>query len=141
MLVVDNHIADLVNPHKVTAEQLNVYRRNAIDNLFYNLNKNINDHKADKTNPHKVTAAQVGAVPIVGGTYTGQVTFEADETILHTAAGDQAITSKDDLVGFRKDNVRVGITPDKRLVRKDGEVITDVYMSEEEYVEKRKKNN
>lgn len=138
VLAVDNHIADLGNPHKVTAEQLNVYRRNAVDNLFYILNKNINDHKADKTNPHKVTAAQAGAVPVVGGTYTGQVTFEADETVLHTAAGDQAITSKDDLVGFRKDNVRVGLTPDKRLVRKDGEVITDVYMSEAEYVEKRK---
>ena len=94
VIAVDNHIADLVNPHKVTAEQLNVYRRNAIDNLFYNLNKNINDHKADKDNPHKVTAAQVGAVPIVGGTYTGQVTFEADETILHSSAGDKLLHLK-----------------------------------------------
>lgn len=134
---IDNHIADMNNPHNVTPEQLNIYRRNAVDNLVFNLNKNINDHKADKANPHKVTAAQAGAVSVTGGAYTGTVTFQADETVLNTAVGNQAITSKADLIGFRKDNVRVGLTPDKRLVRKDGAVITDVYMSEEEYLTKR----
>lgn len=134
---INNHITDMNNPHNVTPEQLNIYRRNAVDNLVVNLNKNINGHKADKTNPHKVTAEQAGAVPITGGAYSGTVTFEADETLLNTAAGNYAITSKADLIGFRKDNVRVGLTPDKRLVRKDGEDVTDIYMSEEEYLTKR----
>ena len=134
---VNSHISNVNNPHNVTAEQLNVYRRNVVDSLFAGLNNNIDTHKLDKSNPHNVTATQVGAVPITGGTYTGSVTFDSDEVVLNTAAGDQAITSKPDLVGFRKDNVRVGITPDKRLVRKDGAVVTDVYMSEEEYLVKR----
>lgn len=134
---VNSHISNVNNPHNVTAEQLNVYRRNVVDSLFAGLNNNINTHKLDRKNPHNVTATQVGAVPITGGTYTGSVTFDSDEVVLNTAAGNQAITSKPDLVGLRKDNVRVGITPDKRLVRKDGDVVTDVYMSEEEYVVKR----
>ena len=134
---IDNHIQDKGNPHNVTAEQLNAYRIPAVDSLLNAITLNINTHKLDKTNSHEVTAAQAGAVPITGGTYTGPVTFDSDEVVINPIAGNQAITSTSDLVGFRKNDIRVGISSDGRLVRKDGATTTDVYMSEEEYITKR----
>lgn len=35
------------------------------------------DHIANKSNPHKVTAAQVGALPLSGGTLTGNLTAQS----------------------------------------------------------------
>ena len=100
----------------VTAEQLNAYRIPAVDSLLNTVTLNIDTHKQIKANPHEVTAVQAGAVPITGGTYTGPVTFNSDEVVINPVAGNQAITSTSDLVGFRKNNIRVGISSDNRLV-------------------------
>jgi len=36
----------------------------------------ISSHVADKSNPHEVTAAQVGALPLTGGTMTGNLLYD-----------------------------------------------------------------
>lgn len=70
------HIADITsNPHKVTAAQIGAYNKAEIDALVNQYKALVSAHASRKDNPHAVTAAQVGAVPITGGTYTGDVTF------------------------------------------------------------------
>ena len=48
---LDSHVADLNNPHQVTAEQVGALSQDALD-----------AHANDLTNPHQVTAAQIGAI-------------------------------------------------------------------------------
>ena len=70
------HIADVTgNPHKLTAGRLNAYNKAEIDSIVAQYRALVAAHASDKNNPHGVTATQIGAVPITGGTYTGDVTF------------------------------------------------------------------
>lgn len=70
------HVADVTgNPHRLTAGRLNAYNKAEIDALVAQYRALVQSHASDKNNPHNVTAAQAGAVPITGGTYTGDVTF------------------------------------------------------------------
>lgn len=73
---INAHIADVTgNPHKLTAGRLNAYNKAEIDAIVAQYRALVAAHASDKNNPHGVTATQIGAVPITGGTYTGDVTF------------------------------------------------------------------
>lgn len=73
---INAHIADVTsNPHKVTAAQIGAYDKSELDSIVANYRAMVQAHVTDYNNPHKLTATQVGAVPVVGGTYTGEVTF------------------------------------------------------------------
>lgn len=73
---INAHIADVTgNPHKLTAGRLNAYNKAEIDAIVTTYRNLVSAHALDKNNPHGVTALQVGAVPITGGTYTGDVIF------------------------------------------------------------------
>ena len=72
---INNHIANLANPHQVTAAQVGTYNRAEMDALVANYQAMVQAHVTDYNNPHKLTAVQVGAVPVEGGTYTGEVTM------------------------------------------------------------------
>ena len=131
---IDTHIARVDNPHNVTAEQVNTYIKSVIDNKIGAVNTTITNHINNTSNPHNTTAAQAGAVPITGGTYTGAVTFTAEETKINPSAGDQAVFGNATMAGIRVGTTRFGIRKgDGRLVRTQG-AVTDLMMNEEEYV-------
>lgn len=48
--------------------------KTALEQVFSDVRTAVNRHIADKSNPHGVTAAQVGALPLTGGTLTGNLT-------------------------------------------------------------------
>lgn len=73
---INAHIADVTgNPHQLTAGRLNAYNKDETDAIFAQYRALVLAHASDRNNPHGVTAAQAGAVPITGGTYTGDVKF------------------------------------------------------------------
>lgn len=72
---INTHIANRANPHQVTAAQVGTYNRAEMDALVANYQAMVQAHVTDYNNPHKLTAVQVGAVPVEGGTYTGEVTM------------------------------------------------------------------
>lgn len=72
---INTHIANLANPHQVTAAQVGTYNRAEMDALVSNYRAMVLAHASDYNNPHNLTAVQVGAVPVTGGEYTGQVTM------------------------------------------------------------------
>lgn len=75
---INTHIADITgNPHKLTAGRLGAYNKNEIDAIVAQYQALVATHTSDKNNPHGVTATQAGAVPKTGGTYYGDVIFEA----------------------------------------------------------------
>ena len=75
---INTHIADVTgNPHKLTAGRLNAYNKNETDAIVAQYRALVLAHSSDKNNPHGVTALQTGAVPSTGGTYSGDVIFNA----------------------------------------------------------------
>lgn len=72
---INAHIANKANPHDLTASQLGSYTKAETDALVAQYNALVSAHVNDKNNPHGVTAVDIGAVPVTGGTYTGDVTF------------------------------------------------------------------
>lgn len=73
---INAHIADVTtNPHRVTAAQIGAYNRSELDAIVANYRAMVLAHTTDYNNPHQLTATQVGAVPVIGGSYTGEVTF------------------------------------------------------------------
>lgn len=134
----NDHVARVDNPHKVTAQLAGTYTRAQIDTKVAAVQKNTDDHKADKNNPHGTTAAQIGAVPITGGAYTGDVTFTTEETKFNPNAGDYAVRADAGFFGLRQGTTRLGIEKStKRAIIQDGSNV-DYLMSESEYVEKRR---
>lgn len=74
------HIADVDNPHGLTPASIGAYSIAEVDALITSNTADLTNHANDNTNPHGVTAEQIGAVPTTGGTYTGTVAFDAEET-------------------------------------------------------------
>ena len=73
---INAHIADVTsNPHRVTAAQIGAYNKSELDAIVANYRAMVLAHTSDYNNPHQLTATQVGAVPVIGGAYTGEVTF------------------------------------------------------------------
>lgn len=82
---INAHIADVTgNPHKLTPSRLNTYSAAQIDSMVAAYRAEVIAHVNDTNNPHKLTAAIVGAVPITGGTYTGNVTMQTGQLLLST---------------------------------------------------------
>lgn len=80
------HIANVTgNPHALTPGRLNAYTKAETDALIKTYTDLVATHANDKNNPHKTTAAQIGAVPITGGTYTGDVTFGSGKVLFDAA--------------------------------------------------------
>ena len=105
---LNSHTSNVANPHKLTAAQLNSYTKAEYDALIKNTNDNLSAHMADYGNSHKVTAAQAGAVPITGGTYTGQVTFSTGSI----GIGANFVKSESNKVFLKKGNLELGINAD-----------------------------
>jgi len=83
---INAHIADVSgNPHKLTPGRLGAYTRAETDALVATYRNLVLTHVNDKNNPHGTTAADVGAVPITGGTYTGDVVFATGRVLLDSA--------------------------------------------------------
>ena len=75
---INAHIAGVTgNPHKLTAGRLNAYNKNETDAIVAQYRALVLAHSSDKNNPHGVTATQTGAVPSTGGTYSGDIIFNA----------------------------------------------------------------
>lgn len=106
---INSHIANKVNPHNVTAAQLNVYTKPQADAAIKVTQDDLDAHKALRNNPHEVTAAQAGAVPITGGTYSGIVTFSQAETKINPGAGDAAVKSNSTGTYLRNGTDHLGI--------------------------------
>ena len=68
------HIQDVTsNPHKLTPSMLNAYTKSEVDAILTQYRNLVSAHASRTDNPHQLTAAKVGAVPITGGKYTGDV--------------------------------------------------------------------
>lgn len=77
------HIANTTgNPHNLTPGRIGAYTKAESDALITQYRNLVAAHVADVNNPHKTTATQIGAVPVTGGTYTGDVTFATGQVIL-----------------------------------------------------------
>lgn len=106
--LVINHINNMANPHNLTAAQLNTYTKAEYDAFMLSTNQDIAAHLIDYTNSHKVTATQAGAVPITGGTYTGQVLFSTGIIGLGTNTTN-AVQSTGGRVFLKKGTLELGI--------------------------------
>lgn len=135
--LLDSHIANLNNPHAVTALQAGTYDRATIQSKLILIQNNLDAHISRVDNPHGTTATQVGAVPVTGGTYTAPVTFNAPETKLNAAAGDHAVHADDVWVGIRANDIQFGIDiAGRRAFYDNGE--KHLLLTEAEYLEYRK---
>lgn len=104
---IQAHVADVTgNPHRLTAGRLNAYNKAEIDNILTLYRTLVSDHANDVNNPHKLTALVVGAVPITGGTYTGNVQFNA--LVYFDAAKTKQIRTSDGLY-LQSGNFVVGL--------------------------------
>lgn len=114
---INNHIAIVSgNPHGITAGMLNAYTKFEIDAIVATYQALVAAHANDKNNPHQVTAAQVGAVPITGGTYTGDVIFNSGlffdtaKTMEVTKAGGLLLRNGEGVVGLDASGIPVAGT-------------------------------
>lgn len=81
---INAHIADITgNPHQLTPARLNAYTRAETDTLVNQYRAMVTAHANNTNNPHKLTATQIGAVPITGGTYSGDVVFATGKILLN----------------------------------------------------------
>jgi len=128
------HIANVANPHQLTCAILNTYTRPEIDAMFASTDSEINSHITDTSNPHHTTAAQVGAVPITGGTYEGEVTHKAVKTGFGPRYDTQYITSDDVGMFLHLNNVKLGINANSEGVFVNESGTESRILSEHEYV-------
>lgn len=106
---INAHIADVTsNPHKLTPGRLGTYTTAQIDALVAQYRAEVQTHASDKNNPHKVTASQIGAVPVEGGNYTGNVTMDTGQVLL-SSDGKRLIKADATGVYLKNDAGAVGV--------------------------------
>jgi hypothetical protein len=134
---INAHIADITgNPHQLTAGRLNAYNKDETDAIFAQYRALVLTHASDKNNPHGVTAAQAGAVPITGGTYTGDVTFI--QGVKFTEDGTSQLSAGNGLF-LRQGNALLGITAAGVAVAGDT-TSTSPIVTEEKFQDLKKAN-
>lgn len=106
---IASHIADVTsNPHGLTPGRLGTYTTAQIDALVAQYKKMVSDHAARKDNPHGVTATDIGAVPVTGGAYTGNVEMKTGQVLL-SADGVRKIKADDTGVYMANSAGQVGV--------------------------------
>lgn len=106
---INAHIADVTgNPHKLTPGRLGTYSVAQIDALVATYRAMVLAHVQDTNNPHQLTAAIIGAVPVVGGTYTGTVTMQTGQLLL-SADGKQLIKADSTGIYLKNDAGSIGV--------------------------------
>lgn len=136
--LLDSHINNVNNPHRVSAIQAGTYDRATIQNKLILIQNNLDAHISRTDNPHATTAAQIGAVPITGGSYTGAVTFDQAQTKVNPGTGLQGVEANATRIGIFHDTDMLAI--DKTLGRAvywDG-TQNHILLTEAEYLEFRK---
>lgn len=132
---ISAHIADVTsNPHRLTANMIGAYNKAQIDSLITQYNALVASHANDRNNPHKVTAAQAGAVPVVGGTYTGPVTFQ--QGMLFDASGTTKLSFGPAGFYMQSGDTRIGLDASgvpvvgKASTNTNSRIITDATFAE-----------
>ena len=140
---ISAHIADVTsNPHRLTANMIGAYNKAQIDSLVAQYNALVASHANDRDNPHKVTAAQAGAVPIVGGTYTGPVTFQ--QGMLFDASGTTKLSFGPAGFYMQSGDARIGLDASgvpvvgKASTNINSRIITDAIFAEVKALEEPK---
>lgn len=128
------HIANVANPHQLTCAILDTYTRAEIDAKVAGVQANIDNHITNQSNPHNTTATQVGAVPVTGGTFIGEVTHKAVKTGFGPRYDLQYITSDDAGMFLHLNNVKLGINVNSVGVVVDENGVESRILSEHEYV-------
>ncbi len=132
---ISAHIADVTsNPHRLTANMIGAYNKAQIDSLIAQYNALVASHADDRNNPHQVTAAQAGAVPIIGGTYTGPVTFQ--QGMLFDASGTTKLSFGPTGFYMQSGDTRIGLDASgvpvvgKASTNTNSRIITDATFAE-----------
>lgn len=132
---ISAHIADVTsNPHRLTANMIGAYNKAQIDSLIAQYNALVASHANDRNNPHQVTAAQAGAVPIIGGTYTGPVTFQ--QGMLFDAGGTTKLSFGPAGFYMQSGDTRIGLDASgvpvvgKASTNTNSRIITDATFAE-----------
>lgn len=103
------HIADVSgNPHKLTPGRLGTYTVKQIDDLVAKYREMVIAHTNDTGNPHKTAATDVGAVPVEGGEYTGEVILSTGQVLLDSA-GNRKVVADDTGVYMANTAGQVGL--------------------------------
>ncbi|AWN08655.1 tail fiber protein [Erwinia phage Faunus] len=90
------HIQDVTsNPHKLTPSMLNAYTKDEVDAILTQYRNFVSAHASRTDNPHDLTAAKVGAVPITGGKYTGDVEMGTRRIFLSPNGGHKIAVETD----------------------------------------------
>jgi len=106
---ITNHIADITgNPHKLTPGRLGTYTVAQIDELVAKYRAEVKAHADDTNNPHGTKATDIGAVPVTGGKYTGNVTMGTGQVLLD-AEGKRKVVSDATGVYMTNGSGQVGI--------------------------------
>lgn len=132
---ISAHVADVTsNPHRLTANMIGAYNKAQIDSLIAQYNALVASHANDRNNPHQVTAAQAGAVPIIGGTYTGPVTFQ--QGMLFDASGTTKLSFGPAGFYMQSGDTRIGLDASgvpvvgKASTNTNSRIITDATFAE-----------
>lgn len=140
---ISAHIADVTsNPHRLTANMIGAYNKAQIDSLIAQYNALVASHANDRNNPHQVTAAQAGAVPIIGGTYTGPVTFQ--QGMLFDASGTTKLSFGPAGFYMQSGDTRIGLDASgvpvvgKASTNINSRIITDAIFAEVKALEEPK---
>lgn len=130
----NDHITNMNNPHALTCAILNTYTRAEIDQKVGIVQGDVDAHEANLNNPHAVTAVQVGAVPVTGGTYTGQVDHTAVKTGFGNSPSTQFITSDANGMYLQKGVAKLGLNASNVGVFVNDLGVESNILSEQDYV-------
>lgn len=133
------HTANTANPHQLTAHQLQSYTVVEIDAKVGAVQTDIDAHVSIVAgNPHNTTSADVGAVPIVGGTYTGVVNHRYASTTMGPLAQAGSINALTSGITIGKGpTARLGLNASSQPIAIDEAGVVTVLLTEASYVAQR----